>query len=65
MNAAAVRKKLGLNQTDFWARVQVGQSAGSRYESGRPIPAPVKLLLTLAYETEKRSYAAYLKLRKP
>ena len=46
----AMRKKLGLNQTDFWARVQVSQSAGSRYEAGRSaIPAPVGAMLELAY----------------
>lgn len=28
-----LRKKLGLNQSDFWSRVRVTQSGGSRYES--------------------------------
>ena len=46
----AMRKKLGLNQTDFWARVQVSQSAGSRYEAGRAaVPAPVAAMLELVY----------------
>lgn len=44
-----LRKKLGLNQTEFWNRVAVTQSGGSRYEAGRAIPKPVQLLLTLAY----------------
>lgn len=30
----AHRKKLGLNQSEFWSRINVTQSGGSRYESG-------------------------------
>lgn len=41
------RKRLGLNQTDFWARYGTTQSGGSRYESGRFIPIPVGILLAL------------------
>jgi predicted transcriptional regulator len=33
-----MRRKLGLNQSQFWAAVKVTQS-GSRYESGRQAPA--------------------------
>lgn len=40
-----------MNQSDFWGRVGIGQSAGSRYESGRNIPIPVQMLLHLAYGT--------------
>lgn len=58
------REKLGINQTDFWSRVSVTQSAASRYETGRAIPAPVSTLLTLVYGTEKESYPLYLRLRK-
>ncbi len=49
INAVAVRKKLGMNQGEFWSRVGVTQSGGSRYESGRAIPKPVRILLVLAY----------------
>ncbi len=44
---ADFRNKLGLNQSDFWSRYGVTQSGGSRYEAGRNIPAPLKLLLRL------------------
>ena len=41
------RKKLGINQIDFWKRYGVTQSGGSRYESGRSIPKPLAILLWL------------------
>lgn len=50
-----MRYKLGLNQSQFWSRLGVTQSGGSRYESGRNIPKPVQLLLHLTYGTEKQS----------
>ncbi len=43
------RKQQRMNQTEFWKRVGVAQSAGSRYESGYPPPESVSLLLELAY----------------
>lgn len=45
----ALRAKLKLNQKDFWGPLGVTQSGGSRYESGRELPTPVKMLLHLAY----------------
>lgn len=47
--ALAMRQKAGTNQSVFWSRVGIGQSAGSRYESGRNIPRPVQMLLRIAY----------------
>ena len=47
--ALAMRQKAGTNQAVFWSRVGIGQSAGSRYESGRNIPRPVQMLLRIAY----------------
>lgn len=44
-----IRRKLGLNQQQFWARLGVTQSGGSRYESGRNIPRPVRQLVRLVY----------------
>ncbi len=44
-----VRRKLGLNQSQFWSRIGVTQSGGSRYESGRNIPRPVQALLRLVH----------------
>lgn len=53
--ALAMRQKSGQNQTQFWSRVGIGQSAGSRYESGRNIPRPVQMLLRLAYGTQAQA----------
>ena len=51
----ALRQKLNLNQTSFWSRCGVGQSGGSRYESGRNIPRPVQMLLRIAYGTKDQA----------
>ena len=48
-NPRETRKKLGLNQENFWGRIEVTQPGGSRYESGRDIPEPTAILLDLAY----------------
>ena len=34
-NHKVIRVKAGLNQSQFWSRIGVTQSGGSRYESGR------------------------------
>ncbi len=44
-----LRQRLGLNQQQFWSAVGVTQSGGSRYESGRDMPRPVKELLRLVH----------------
>lgn len=51
-NIKSLRLKLKLNQTPFWLRVGVTQSAGSRYEDSRRIPKPVRMLLAIAYGTK-------------
>lgn len=48
-NPRDVRRKLGLNQQQFWTKIGVTQSGGSRYESGRKMPKPVKELLRLVH----------------
>ena len=48
-NPREIRKKAGLNQQEFWGRIGVTQSGGSRYESGRTIPKAVRELLRLVY----------------
>ena len=48
-NPREIRRQLGLNQNDFWSRVGVTQSGGSRYESGRNMPKPVRELLRLVH----------------
>lgn len=48
-NVRDVRRKLGMNQQQFWSKLGVTQSGGSRYESGRNIPRPVQHLLRLVH----------------
>lgn len=48
-NARDLRKRLGMNQSEFWSRIGVTQSGGSRYESGRAPPKPVRELVRLVY----------------
>ncbi|HEY8857276.1 MAG TPA: helix-turn-helix domain-containing protein [Rugosibacter sp.] len=49
IDTSAIRQKLGLNQQQFWARLGVTQSGGSRYENGRRMPRPVQQLVHLMY----------------
>ena len=49
INVREIRRKLGLNQQQFWTQIGVTQSGGSRYESGRNMPKPVKELLRLVH----------------
>lgn len=44
-----VRHKQGLNQIEFWSKIGVTQSGGSRYESGRNMPRPVHELFRLVH----------------
>jgi transcriptional regulator with XRE-family HTH domain len=49
LNPREIRRKLGMNQQQFWTQIGVTQSGGSRYESGRSMPKPVKELLRLVH----------------
>ncbi|HQW21416.1 MAG TPA: helix-turn-helix domain-containing protein [Rhodocyclaceae bacterium] len=49
IDAREIRRKMGLNQQQFWSRLGVTQSGGSRYESGRNMPRPVQQLLRLVH----------------
>ena len=69
-----IRRKLGLNQSQFWSKIGVTQSGGSRYESGRNIPRPVQALLRLVHieqidiskvRKEDVEVAEYLKTTNP
>lgn len=62
-NPREMRMKANLNQSEFWARVGVHQTTGSRYENGRPVPAPVCMLLGLAYGTPAQAQKAFDALR--
>lgn len=46
-----IRRKMNLNQAEFWNRIGTTQSAGSRYESGRDVPESVASLAYLVYIT--------------
>lgn len=48
-NPRDIRRRLGLNQQEFWGMIGVTQSGGSRYESGRSMPKPVQQLLRLVH----------------
>ena len=69
-----IRRKLGLNQSQFWSKIGVTQSGGSRYESGRNIPRPVQALLRLVHveqvdinkvKKDDEDVADYLKATNP
>lgn len=62
-NHKVIRVKAGLNQSQFWSRIGVTQSGGSRYESGRNVPAQVKKLLTLAFGSNNEALSELAKLR--
>ena len=49
LDARELRRKLGVNQSQFWSKIGVTQSGGSRYESGRNMPRPVQVLLRLVH----------------
>ena len=69
-----IRARLGLNQDQFWTQIGVTQSGGSRYESGREMPKPVRELLRLVHveridlsrvKREDFELLEYLKNREP
>ena len=49
LNPREIRRRLGMNQEQFWTQIGVTQSGGSRYESGRDMPKPVRELLRLVH----------------
>lgn len=55
-----LRRKMNLNQSEFWGRLGVTQSGGSRYEDGRKVPRAVAVLAHLIYvkgdDIDARSY---------
>lgn len=63
---AEVRRTAGLNQSEFWKRIGVTQSGGSRYETGRAMPKPVAMLFELVYMgTDATAAEALAVLRHP
>ena len=74
IDAREIRRKLGLNQQQFWSTLGVTQSGGSRYESGRNMPKPVRELLRLVHveqidiksiKREDWDVIEYLKVQEP
>jgi transcriptional regulator with XRE-family HTH domain len=74
INPREIRRKLGLNQQQFWSKIGVTQSGGSRYESGRSMPKPVRELLRLVHveqldishlRREDFEIAEYIRAQKP
>lgn len=45
----SLRRKMDLNQSEFWGRIGITQSGGSRYEDGRKVPRAVAVLAHLVY----------------
>lgn len=62
-NYKTLRTKLRMNQTEFWSRIGVTQSSGSRYEGGRQAPEPTRIVVDLAYGTPAAAIAKLAKLR--
>lgn len=62
MNVKALRKRLGVTQAEFWARVGLSQSCGSRHECGRAISKPVRMLLAIAYGNKRELNRALKRL---
>lgn len=48
-NVRQIRLRAGLNQQQFWGKIGVTQSGGSRYESGRKMPRPVQTLVRVVH----------------
>ena len=74
LNPREIRQRLGLNQEQFWTPIGVTQSGGSRYESGRTMPKPVRELLRLVHieqldlsrvKKDDFEIIEYLKTRQP
>lgn len=46
-NVRTARRLAGVKQCDFWEKFGITQSGGSRYENGRSMPAPLRILTQL------------------
>jgi len=65
MNVVRMRRESRLSQEEFWGRIGISQSGGSRYENGRRISEPVRILITIAYGSEKERASMLRALLKP
>ena len=48
-NYRELRRKMNISQSEFWSRIGVTQSGGSRYETTRKVPKPTQTVIDLAY----------------
>lgn len=44
-----LREDLNMSQSEFWGQFGMTQSGGSRYESGRVIPKPIRTLIFMKH----------------
>ena len=58
-----MRMKRGETQTEFWSRLGVSQSAGSRFETFRTLPHWLRIMIVIAYGTQKQSAKLVAALR--
>ena len=52
-NYRELRRKMDISQSEFWSRIGVTQSGGSRYETTRKVPKPTQTVIDLAYGPAK------------
>lgn len=60
-----LRKRMRLNQRDFWGMFNIGQAGGSRYEQGRSMPPSLKLLMQLVLSPDAQTDVLMRTLRHP
>ena len=48
-NYRELRRKMDIRQSEFWSRIGVTQSGGSRYEAMRKVPKPTQTVIDLTY----------------
>ena len=44
-----LRRKMDISQSEFWSRIGVTQSGGSRYETMRKVPKTTQAVIDLTY----------------
>ena len=64
MDVKKIRKSAGLTQAQFWERIGITQSGGSRYEMAGYFPEPIGILLTIAYGNLREARRTVDALRK-
>ena len=48
-NYRELRRKMDIRQSEFWNRIGITQSGGSRYETTRKVPKPTQTVIDLTY----------------